>query len=61
MFAPVPDRAAAELFRVARPGGVIGMANYGSVGFLRAMADVLTRVGPEDYQPICFATSRPAR
>src|SRR5438034_314734 len=29
MFAPRPERVAAELFRVARPDGVVAMANYG--------------------------------
>jgi SAM-dependent methyltransferase len=28
MFAPRPERAAAELFRVVRPGGTVGMANW---------------------------------
>jgi SAM-dependent methyltransferase len=46
MFAPHPDRVAAELFRVARPGGVVAMANYGSDGFLRAMADLLGSFSP---------------
>ena len=29
MFAPRPERVAAELFPVARPDGVVAMANYG--------------------------------
>jgi ubiquinone/menaquinone biosynthesis C-methylase UbiE len=34
MFAPRPDRAAAELLRVCKPGGVIAMANWTPEGFV---------------------------
>jgi ubiquinone/menaquinone biosynthesis C-methylase UbiE len=34
MFAPRPDRVAAELLRVCRPGGLIAMANWLSTGFI---------------------------
>jgi hypothetical protein len=34
MFAPVHWRAAAELMRVCKPGGRIGLANWTPVGFL---------------------------
>lgn len=40
MFAPRPDRVAAELMRVCRPGGVVAMANWtpsGNVGRFFAM------------------------
>ncbi len=43
MFAPRPDRVAAELFRVAKPGGVVAMANYSSAGFLGSFADLLIK------------------
>src|SRR5207302_3590951 len=43
MFAPRPDRVAAELFRVVRPGGVVAMANYSKPGFLGSFADLLTK------------------
>jgi SAM-dependent methyltransferase len=33
MFAPRPERVAAELIRVCRPGGVIAMANWTPSGF----------------------------
>jgi 2-polyprenyl-3-methyl-5-hydroxy-6-metoxy-1,4-benzoquinol methylase len=33
MFAPRPDRVAAELIRVCRPGGTIAMANWPPTGF----------------------------
>jgi SAM-dependent methyltransferase len=37
MFAARPDRAAAELFRVTRPGGRIAMANWTPGGFIGEM------------------------
>jgi ubiquinone/menaquinone biosynthesis C-methylase UbiE len=33
MLSPRPDRSASELFRVARPGGTVGMANWTPEGF----------------------------
>jgi len=46
MFAPRPDRVAAELFRVCRPGGVVAMVNYGPDGFLATMARLMTSFSP---------------
>jgi SAM-dependent methyltransferase len=37
MFAPRPERVAAELLRVCRPGGIISMANWTKEGFVGAM------------------------
>jgi SAM-dependent methyltransferase len=37
MFAARPERAAAELLRVVRPGGRIAMANWTSTGFIGQM------------------------
>lgn len=34
MFAPRPDRAAAELLRVCRPGGLVALANWTAEGFI---------------------------
>lgn len=34
MFAPRPERVAAELIRVCRPGGLIAMANWTAEGFV---------------------------
>ena len=34
MFAPRPERAAAEMLRVCRPGGMIAMANWTPEGFI---------------------------
>ena len=45
MFAPRPDRVAAELLRVCRPGGLIAMANWTPEGFVgksfRVMAEMV--------------------
>jgi SAM-dependent methyltransferase len=37
MFAPRPDKTAAELLRVCRPGGRIAMANWTPAGFIGQM------------------------
>ncbi|HEV3102453.1 MAG TPA: class I SAM-dependent methyltransferase [Candidatus Dormibacteraeota bacterium] len=41
MFAPQPQLVAAEMFRVAKPGGRVAMANYSPGGFLGRMADLM--------------------
>jgi len=41
MFAPRPDRVAAELTRVCRPGGMIAMANWTPTGFIGQMFKVI--------------------
>ena len=46
MFALHPDRVAPELFRVARPDGVVALANYASKGFLGRMGEVLASLAP---------------
>ena len=43
MFAPRPDRVAAELFRVVRPGGIVAMANWTPDGFIGQMFRVFAR------------------
>lgn len=52
MFAPQPERVAAELFRVARPGGIVAMANYASEGFLGRFAALITRYAPPAPMPL---------
>lgn len=37
MFAPRPERVAAELLRVCRPGGTIAMGNWTKEGFIGSM------------------------
>jgi ubiquinone/menaquinone biosynthesis C-methylase UbiE len=46
MFAPDPDRVATELFRVAKRGGLVAMANYGPKGFLGRITAAMAEVGP---------------
>jgi len=49
MFAPRPDRVAAELARVCRPGGQIAMANWTSDGLAGQMMKITgTYVPPPD-------------
>jgi ubiquinone/menaquinone biosynthesis C-methylase UbiE len=46
MFAPRPERVAAELFRVVKPGGLVAMANYGPDGFLAGYTQVFAKYSP---------------
>jgi ubiquinone/menaquinone biosynthesis C-methylase UbiE len=46
MFAPAQERAAAELVRVVRPGGRIGLANWTPEGFLGDLFRVMARFVP---------------
>jgi SAM-dependent methyltransferase len=43
MFAPRPDRVAAELFRVVKPAGIVAMANYAQTGFLGSFTELLLK------------------
>jgi len=46
MFAPRPDRVASEMFRVAKPGGTVAMANYGFGGFLAQTVKMIQPYSP---------------
>ncbi len=46
MFTPDPACVATELFRVARPDGIVAMANYAPGGFLAQFAELITRYAP---------------
>jgi ubiquinone/menaquinone biosynthesis C-methylase UbiE len=46
MFAPRPERVAAELLRVCRPGGLIAMANWTPRGFAGRMFSVTAKHVP---------------
>lgn len=52
MFAPRPERVAAELVRVCRPGGTIAMANWTPTGFTGQMFKVIgSHVAPPQNMP----------
>src|SRR5919112_1092562 len=46
MFAPRPERVAAELVRVCRPGGQIAMGNWTPEGFIGQMFKVIGKHAP---------------
>jgi ubiquinone/menaquinone biosynthesis C-methylase UbiE len=46
MFAPRPGKVASELFRVVKPGGTVGMANWGSYGSQGEMFELMSKYGP---------------
>jgi hypothetical protein len=46
IFAPRPERAAAELIRVCRPGGTIAMTNWTPEGFTGQMLKLIGRRVP---------------
>jgi SAM-dependent methyltransferase len=43
MFAPQPERVAAELLRVCRPGGIVAMGNWTKEGFVGTMFKTFAR------------------
>lgn len=53
MLAPRPERAASELFRVLRPGGTVGMANWTPEGFQGRVFAINNRhvPGPQGVPP----------
>jgi SAM-dependent methyltransferase len=46
MFAPRPERVAAELIRVCKPGGLIAMANWTPQGFVGKQFQVTAKMVP---------------
>jgi SAM-dependent methyltransferase len=46
IFAPRPELAAKEMFRVLRPGGILGMANWVPKSFSERMMDVVSKYSP---------------
>jgi SAM-dependent methyltransferase len=46
MFAPRPERVASEMFRVAKRGGTVAMANYGFGGFLAQTVKMIQPYSP---------------
>jgi ubiquinone/menaquinone biosynthesis C-methylase UbiE len=51
MFAPRPDRVAAEMLRVCRPGGRIAMANWTPEGLVGQMFKILGKQLPPPLMP----------
>lgn len=47
MFAPRPERVASELFRVVKPGGTVGMANWGPYGSQGELFECMAKYGPQ--------------
>ena len=47
MFAPRPERVAKELFRVVKPGGTVGMANWGPYGSQGELFECMAKYGPQ--------------
>jgi ubiquinone/menaquinone biosynthesis C-methylase UbiE len=46
MIAPRQETVASELFRVVKPGGTVGMANWTQESFMRKMGDVSSKYSP---------------
>jgi SAM-dependent methyltransferase len=46
MFAPRPEVVAAELFRILRSGGIVGMANWTPTSFGKQLVEVAARYAP---------------
>jgi SAM-dependent methyltransferase len=46
MFAPRPEVASAEMFRVVRAGGTVGMVNWSPDGFMGRLFEVVTSYAP---------------
>jgi SAM-dependent methyltransferase len=51
MYAPDQERAAAELLRVLRPGGVVGLANWTPNSAATEMSDIVARYVPALDEP----------
>lgn len=56
MFAPRPERVASELFRVVRPGGTVGMANWHAEGFQGAFFNVMNKYRPAEPEGVKAAS-----
>jgi SAM-dependent methyltransferase len=54
MFAPRPEIAAAEAFRVTRPGGVVGLAAWTPDGFTGQVTELMS-----EYLPVPMGTAHP--
>jgi SAM-dependent methyltransferase len=63
MFAPRPDRVAAELLRVCRPGGTIAMGNWTKEGFIGSMFKTFSRflMAPDMPAPVLWGDEQTVR
>jgi SAM-dependent methyltransferase len=64
MFAARPEKAAAELLRVTRPGGRIALANWTPEGFIGEMFKTTARYVPPPAglpSPLLWGTENPVR
>lgn len=52
MYAPRPEKVASELFRVVRPGGVVGMANWTPEGFFGEMVRITEKYSPAPFEEV---------
>jgi len=60
MFAPRPEIAASELFRVTRPGGLVVMANYTDDGFFGRLGSIVASNAPTSSPPSPFLWADPS-
>ncbi|MEA2396835.1 MAG: hypothetical protein QOK25_391 [Thermoleophilaceae bacterium] len=56
MFGPRPESVSSELFRVLRPGGTVGMANWGIGGFQDEFFEVVRRYRPPEPEGVPLPT-----
>lgn len=63
MFAPRPERVAAELLRVCRRGGIVSMGNWTKEGFVGAMFKTFARflMPPDMPSPLLWGDERVVR
>jgi SAM-dependent methyltransferase len=64
MFAPDPERAASELFRVVRSGGTVAVANWTPTGFTAANSELLSGAlppPPDDFHLLDWGEPDTAR
>ena len=64
MFAPRPDRVAAELVRVCKPGGLIAMANWTPEGFVGKSFQLTSKLvppPPEIPPPVLWGNEQTVR
>ena len=51
-FAPRPERVASELFRVVRPGGTVGMANWPNRGFQAGVFAIMNKYRDDEPEGV---------